>query len=155
MWKGFGLEGSGAVEKMGSERVGPRTVPSGRAQHGITRRRAPVPRAPGIRPLLPLGRLPRALVRLARGFLHEPLQQHGPRVDADEPALVTRPRRRLLVRSRRPGLPALAIAGAGLSWSVRRHGGSLVPTFRASTVARQRAVDARPRPDPSRRRPGP
>src|SRR3954454_4535629 len=139
MGKGFGLEGSGAVEKMRPEKVGPRTVPSRRAWHGIPRRRAPVPRAPGIRPLLPLGRLPRALVRLARGFLHETLQQHGPRGDADEPALVTRPRRRLLVRSRRPGLPALATAGAGLSWSVRRHGGSLVRAFGRSTLARLRA----------------
>src|SRR3954454_16257040 len=149
MGKGFGLEGSGAVEKMRPEKVGPRTVPSRRAWHGIPRRRAPVPRAPEIRPLFPLGRLPLALVRLPRDFLHEPLQQHGPRVDVDEPALVTRPRRRSRIRSRRPGLPALALAGAGLSWLVRRHGDFLVPAFGTSTVARRRAVDARPRPDPA------
>ena len=107
------------------------------------------PRAPEIRPLLPLGRLPLALVRPARDVLHEPLQQHGPRVDVDEPALVTRPRRRPRIRSRRPGLPALALPGAWLSWFVRRHGDFLVPAFGASTLARRRAVDARPRPDPA------
>src|SRR3954469_3715874 len=117
---------------MRSEKVGPRMVPSGRAWHGIPRPRAPVPRAPEIRPLLPLGRLPLALVRPARDVLHVPLQQHGPRVDVDEPALVTRPRRR--PRIRRPGLPALAFAGAWLSRSVRRHGGPLVPAFGASTL---------------------
>src|SRR4029079_7464323 len=117
-------------ERFGADAVASSVVqltpfrPPSRGQ-GYTRNsasRATHPRAPEIRPLLPLGRLPLALVRPARDFLHEPLQQHGPRVDVDEPALVTRPRRRPRIGSRRPGLPALARAGAWLSWFVRRHG---------------------------------
>src|SRR3954469_3964505 len=153
MGKGFRLEGCGATEMMefrkGQPEGGSEPTSLARAARGVPHRRAPIPRAPEVRPLLPLGRLPLALVRLARDFLHEPLQQHGPRVDVDEPALVTRPRRRPRIRSRRPGLPALALAGAGLSRSVCRHGRSLVPAFGASTLARRRAVDARPRPDPA------
>src|SRR4051794_19517349 len=47
--------------------------------------RVPVPRTPEVRPLFPLGRRPLALVSRVRD-LHEPLEQHGPRVDVDEPA---------------------------------------------------------------------
>src|SRR3954471_24925424 len=53
--EGLRAGGSRAIEKIRSEEVGPRAVPSGRAQHGIPRCWAPVPGAPEIRPLLPLG----------------------------------------------------------------------------------------------------
>ena len=61
--------------------------------HRLPRRRALARGHPGAIPLLRVGRLRPVLPRFVRD-LHEPLEQHGPRVDVDEPALVTRRRRR-------------------------------------------------------------